>query len=90
MQSNSDLARPASYEQHPTFPTREFDHETCGDLHSDSGSFRRYEVSWPEDRGKVLASFPEFASSPMGKLVAGMGLMPPATGGAQLAPKTIG
>ncbi len=28
----SDLARTASDEQHPTFPTREFDDEMCGDL----------------------------------------------------------
>jgi hypothetical protein len=28
MQSG-DFARMASYEQHPTFPTREFDKESC-------------------------------------------------------------
>ena len=37
MPSGSELARTASDEPPPTFPTREFDNEMCGDLHRIAG-----------------------------------------------------
>jgi hypothetical protein len=49
MQSGSDLARMASYEQHPTFPTRALDNAIYEDLHRIAGLSSGTGVRWPED-----------------------------------------